>query len=64
MNKEESNLVKDFAEAIINQVVDDDGFSECLLCNSFGVYKGGISHTDACIFHKATKYLESLESKI
>lgn len=58
---EESSLMKEFAEAIIGQVVDDKDFSECLLCDSFGVYKGGISHTDACIFHKATKYLKSLE---
>jgi hypothetical protein len=53
--------MKNFAESLIAQVVDDKDFSECLLCNSFGAYKENINHTDACIFHKATKYLESLQ---
>lgn len=61
MNKEESSLMKNFAESLIAQVVDDKDFSECLLCNSFGAYKDIINHTDACIFHKAVRYLESLE---
>lgn len=61
MKEEDRSLMKEFAEAIIDQVVDDKDFSECLLCNSFGAYKDIINHTDACIFHKATEYLESLE---
>jgi hypothetical protein len=61
LNEKEAILMKEFAEALVAQVVDDKDFSECLLCDSFGAYKDSINHTDACIFHNADKYLESLE---
>ena len=61
LNNEEKVLMKDFAESIVGQVIDNDGFSECLVCDSIGAYKDSVDHTGSCIFHKATSYLKSLK---
>lgn len=53
-------LAKEFAEAIVNDMVVDDGdCAECLSCNSFGEYPDRISHTSSCIVLKAKDFLQN-----
>jgi len=52
-------LKKEMAEAIINDMIIDDGDqAECISCNSFGDYPGNVNHTSNCIVLKAKSFLQ------
>jgi len=52
-------VAKEFAEAIVNDMIVDDGdCAECLSCNSFAEYSERIKHTSSCIVLKAQQFLQ------
>ena len=54
-------LKKEMAEAIVNDMILDDGEqAECISCSSFGNYPNNINHTDSCIVLKARKFLREV----
>lgn len=59
------SLIKEFAEAIVNDVVVDDGHTgaECNSCNSFGDYPDNIQHIENCIVLKAKSFLKEVNGE-
>ena len=52
-------IALEFAEAIVNDFIIDDGDeAQCLSCNSFGEYPERIKHTSVCIVLKAKQFLQ------
>lgn len=58
-------LTKEFAEALIYDLISDDGRqgAECLSCNSFGAYPDLIKHTTACVVPKAKLFLKEINGE-
>lgn len=51
-------LKKEMAEAIVNDMILDDGNNaECVSCGSFGYGPADIQHTSSCIVVKAKSFL-------
>ncbi len=57
-------LKKEFAEAIVSDMIFDDGHqAECCSCNSFGDYPDNIQHVDSCIVLKARSFLKEVSEE-
>jgi hypothetical protein len=62
--KEEKRLAKNMAEAILASVAEDEeGFAQCLMCDSFGSYCENVRHIKNCVYYDAKLYLEKYISE-
>lgn len=60
--KEALELVEEFADAVANDLIYDDGeIFQCLSCNGYGDYAENIKHTSSCVVPKAKLYLQELD---